>query len=134
MAANPTRDRVLRQQPHRGARVPDQRLAGYRPTLLATTQIVAGPAVVSVAPSTGVLSGRTSVTISGLGFTGATAVDFLGADVVGLGIGVREAVDCTVAVDCGLLVIDTPGRVELDAVPPPPNEAAPFAWFINVDA
>ncbi|MGC8463798.1 MAG: IPT/TIG domain-containing protein, partial [Acidimicrobiales bacterium] len=71
----------------------------YSPVTLATTQIVAGPAVFSVAPSTGALSGGTSVTISGSGFTGATAVDF----------GSTPATSFTVDSDTQIIAVSPPG-------------------------
>ncbi|MDA8294314.1 MAG: IPT/TIG domain-containing protein [Actinomycetota bacterium] len=71
----------------------------YSPVTLATTQIVAGPAVFSVAPSTGGLSGGTSVTITGSGFTGATAVDF----------GSTPATSFTVDSDTQITAVSPPG-------------------------
>ncbi len=74
-------------------------MPGYLAVTLATTQIVAGPAVFSVSPSTGALSGGTSVTITGSGFTGATAVDF----------GSTPAASFTVDSDTQITAVSPPG-------------------------
>ena len=65
---------------------------------------VAAPTVTGVSPTTGPAAGGTLVTITGTGFTGATAVDF----------GTTPATNLTVVSDTTITVDSPPGTGTVD--------------------
>jgi hypothetical protein len=59
------------------------------------TYNVAAPTVTSISPTSGAAAGGDSVTITGAGFTGATAVNFGGNAAANMNVGSDTQITCT---------------------------------------
>ena len=77
--------------------------------------MAAVPAVTGVGPTAGPLAGNTTVTVTGTGFTGATAVDF----------GITAGTDVTVVNDNSITVVSPAGTGTVDVTVTTPGGTSP---------